>query len=155
MKNRDNLGRFSRGHKGGPGRPKSVADYRLIARQQLSPTKFRKLVDQAIKEALNGSPSARQWLTSLVVDPVDSNVNLNVNDKEAELQRYYDHLYQNINKLTDDQKTFVFDLHARMEQEGVSKLKDLSSEELELLENTIRVLAVYNSVNDIAAALKN
>lgn len=69
---RDAKGRFAKGNRGGPGRPKRDVERDYLAQVAaccpLSP--FAKIVNKAVEQAIAGDHKARQWLSQyLLPDP--------------------------------------------------------------------------------------
>jgi len=62
---KDNSGRFQKGNPGGPGRPaRQVArDYLDTLSDAVTPDDWRKIVERARDDAMNGNEKARDWLT--------------------------------------------------------------------------------------------
>jgi hypothetical protein len=60
----DAKGRFKKGHKGGPGRPRRVVelDYLLTLSDAVPPDRWRKIIERAIVDAENGDAKAREWI---------------------------------------------------------------------------------------------
>lgn len=65
MAERDNHGRFVKGHAGGPGRPRRnvEADFLLALREGVTMTHWRAVVHRAVLDAVNGDGKAREWLS--------------------------------------------------------------------------------------------
>lgn len=62
---RDNRGRFTRGHPGGPGRPSRAVevDYLHAMRACVSQEDWQRIVARAVADALKGDARAREWLS--------------------------------------------------------------------------------------------
>jgi len=72
MEERDSRGRFTRGNCAGRGnhggRPKHYAtEYADVMKQGLTLKSWRKIVDRAIEQAIEGDHRARQWLAEYVM----------------------------------------------------------------------------------------
>lgn len=68
---RDANGRFVKGNKGGPGRPKKEreARYMEITLSACSFSDWRKIVKRAVADALDGDHQARSFLASYLLGP--------------------------------------------------------------------------------------
>lgn len=62
---RERNGRFARGNPGGPGRPrrKIEVEYLATLSDQVSLDDWRKIVRQAVDDAISGDAQARRWLS--------------------------------------------------------------------------------------------
>src|SRR5690606_33041548 len=62
-------GRFIKGNSGGPGRPRrhSEAEYIEALVEQVSPTKWRKVVNKALDDAAKGDHHARRFLAAYLM----------------------------------------------------------------------------------------
>lgn len=62
---RDELGRYLKGHSGGPGRPKRKTEEHRLAElsDALSDADWREVCKAAIKQAKEGDRHAREWLS--------------------------------------------------------------------------------------------
>lgn len=68
MDGRDAKGRFTKGHGGGPGRPrKQKAEYLDVMSDVLTLKAWRIIVKRAIKDAQGGDKAARAWLANYVL----------------------------------------------------------------------------------------
>jgi len=76
MVGRDDKGRFAKGHKGGPGRPKRSTEERYLAAlsRRVKMSDWYKIIDTALARAKAGDATARQWLSDyLMGKPVQRN----------------------------------------------------------------------------------
>jgi hypothetical protein len=66
---RDYLGRFSPGNRGGPDRPRrqTEADYLRVTMQACSLETWRAIVEAAVEAARGGDHQARQWLARYLI----------------------------------------------------------------------------------------
>ena len=70
---RDKLGRFVRGHAGGPGRPPAAkeAEYWAVAKTTCSLDDWRAVVAQAVTDAKSGDTAARKFVSEIMIgDPL-------------------------------------------------------------------------------------
>jgi hypothetical protein len=65
----DNRGRFTKGNRGGPGRPKRYIEreYLTALSEACPPAKWKKIVQKAVEEALDGDAKAREWLSGYLL----------------------------------------------------------------------------------------
>lgn len=107
-------GRFVKGNKGGPGRPRGSAanPYREATLSKVSVERWEHIVDKAIEDAESGDKHARRWLGEYLVGrPSTPSVVGGVGT--ALLERLIDLL-----RATDHQPEQVFEsLITRLEQE--------------------------------------
>jgi hypothetical protein len=66
---RDENGRFVKGHKGGPGRPKRSTEEKYLAAlsRRVTLKDWEKIIDVAIARAKTGDSTARQWLSDYLM----------------------------------------------------------------------------------------
>ena len=66
---RDRHGRFAAGNPGGPGRPRRLveADYLARISETISSDDWRRIVEKAKDDAINGDWRARAWLSVYLV----------------------------------------------------------------------------------------
>jgi hypothetical protein len=66
-------GTFAPGHPGGPGRPRRAveAHYLTAISEACPPDTWKQIVDRAVKDALDGNSSAREWLAKYLVGKTD------------------------------------------------------------------------------------
>jgi hypothetical protein len=73
---RDQNGRFQRGHsQPGPGRPRLGVEreYLEVLASACSLDRWRKIVNRAVKDAVNGSAKAREWLGERLLGKLTEN----------------------------------------------------------------------------------
>ena len=68
---RDENGRFVKGHNGGPGRPKKKREARFleITLSACTFTDWREIVKKAVEQAKAGDATARKWLGDYLQGP--------------------------------------------------------------------------------------
>jgi len=68
---RDTNGRFVKGNKGGPGRPKKERELRYmeITLSACSFSDWRKIIKRAVADALDGDHQARSFLANYLIGP--------------------------------------------------------------------------------------
>jgi hypothetical protein len=68
---RDSGGRFAKGNSGGPGRPRRSVEREYLAAlsEELSLTRWQKIVRKAIDDAETGDWRAREWLAKIALGP--------------------------------------------------------------------------------------
>lgn len=71
LPDRDKNGRFTKGYKGGPGRPprETEESYRAILLDEVSPDDWRLIVRKAKEQAKKGDTSARKFLADYLIGP--------------------------------------------------------------------------------------
>jgi hypothetical protein len=69
LPDRDDKGRFKKGYKGGPGRPKrEVEEYYLaIMLDEITPDDWRAITKKAVEQAKRGDQQARKWLSDYLL----------------------------------------------------------------------------------------
>jgi len=69
MVGRDSKGRFAKGHKGGPGRPKRSVEEKYLAAlyRRVSIKDWNTIIDSAVARAKAGDSTARQWLSDYLL----------------------------------------------------------------------------------------
>ncbi len=70
---RDQKGKFAKGWKGGPGRPKKAKDQRYyeILQKKLTFKKWEQILDTAIEQAIEGDKEARKFLAGYAMGEPD------------------------------------------------------------------------------------
>ena len=70
---RDANGRFAKGNRGGPGRPKKARDERYyeILQQACTFDSWKKIIDKAVEQALDGDKDARKFLAGYLMGEPD------------------------------------------------------------------------------------
>lgn len=87
MAERDENGRFIKGHSGGPGRPTKKREDRYYEIMLTSVTfeDFKSIVKKAVEQAARGDGTARKWLADyLIGPPVQKTENVNAQMTWAE-----------------------------------------------------------------------
>lgn len=71
---RDESGRFAKGHKGGPGRPPRTTEraYMSAISEACPPETWSEIVGRAVKDAVAGDAKSREWLASYLVGKADT-----------------------------------------------------------------------------------
>jgi hypothetical protein len=66
---RDDKGRFLRGHPGGPGRPRRAVEMEYLATlaNEVPLTRWKRIVRRAVRDAMAGDPKARRWIGEFVI----------------------------------------------------------------------------------------
>ena len=69
MATRDNQGRFTNGHPGGPGRPPKSKEEKFLKTtlSAVSLRDWREIVQKAVEQAKRGNPAARKWLSDYLL----------------------------------------------------------------------------------------
>lgn len=78
MAERDTKGRFEKGHKGGPGRPRRNTEeqYKNATVQRVSLSDWEEIVDKAVIQAKRGDARAREWLSDHLIGKPQAKVDL-------------------------------------------------------------------------------
>ena len=65
----DANGRFTKGYKGGPGRPprRTESEYLNITANKVPLNQWQRVVQKALKDALDGDKHARRWLSDFLI----------------------------------------------------------------------------------------
>src|SRR5690348_13702790 len=84
----DAKGRFKKGHKGGPGRPRRVVeqDYVVALSEAVPLDRWRKIIERAITDAESGDARAREWVGNYMMGKPTGNAL----EKKAEAEDYLD-----------------------------------------------------------------
>lgn len=66
---RDSKGKFTKGHPGGPGRPKREVEYDYLnaLSEGVSSADWMKIVKRAVADAAKGNDKARAWLSRYLI----------------------------------------------------------------------------------------
>ncbi len=69
MTERDNNGRFAKGNRGGPGRPRRhvESEYLAALSDTVTMDSWKQVCQRAVEDAINGDSKAREWLTKHMV----------------------------------------------------------------------------------------
>jgi hypothetical protein len=105
---RDEKGRFATGNKGGPGRPSRAVelDYLNAVREAVPPERLRKIARRAGRDAENGDPKARRWLSDVLIGRrANTAVALTVAEESGLI---------NFGALADEELESYADLYGRM-----------------------------------------
>lgn len=82
MPERDERGRFVKGNRASPGRPKRNTETRYleIMMAEVTPEYWAGITRRAIADALKGLPEARRWLSDYVIGKPPTTLNINAAD---------------------------------------------------------------------------
>jgi hypothetical protein len=66
---KDDKGKFAKGNRGGPGRPKKEREgkYYEILVTAVTPTHWKTIIDKAVAQAERGDAVARKWLADYLI----------------------------------------------------------------------------------------
>jgi hypothetical protein len=93
MAERDDQGRFTKGHSGGPGRPPRSKEEKYLKATFAAVTlsDWRAIVKKAVEQAKRGNPSARKWLSDYLLGTPQQKLDVTSDgDKLEVIVRYAD-----------------------------------------------------------------
>lgn len=87
------MGRFEKGCKPGPGRPKANKElsYSEVFRKALTPEAAFAIVERAVTQASNGDHRAREWIFKHVLQPQPQRIDVGRFQSNQEIETEADH----------------------------------------------------------------